>query len=73
MKLFGSKRTGARLAQNRSHYLAQSGSSGRSASAAVQTVSRQSNPLKILAIILAIILVLELCYFFVVHTKNSFI
>lgn len=71
MKLFGSKRSGARLAKNR-----RSGSYDASApkvGTAVAAAQVKKNPLKTLAIILAVVLCLELCYFFAIYTNNSFV
>ena len=78
MKLFGSKRGGARLAKNRSSVSYDpSGypTSGGAAAAVRSTVpaAKAKNPLKVLAIILAIILVCELAYFFVIFTDNKFV
>lgn len=66
LKLFGSARGGARLAKNRGgKYAAVRGR---------QTVrSRRKSPLKVLSIILALILMVEACYFFCVYSQNSFI
>jgi len=75
MKLFGST-GGARLAKNRTAILAGSTSvqhRGSAAAAAAVPTPKKRNPLKVLAIILAVILALELCYFFVIYTENSFI
>ena len=77
MKLFGSKRSGARLAKNRPSVSNESVSyrSVSGGAAAVRTAKpvRTRNPLKILAIILAIILCCELAYFYVIFTDNKFI
>jgi len=73
MKLFGST-GGARLAKNRTAILAGSTSvqhRGSAAAAAAVPTPKKRNPLKVLAIILAIILALELCYFFVVDLTVS--
>ena len=63
MKLFGGA-SGARTAGGRA-----------AAAAAVQSYAapKQRNPLKALAIVLAVILVIEVCYFVAVFSKNSFI
>ena len=64
MKLFGST-GGARLAKNRTAILAGSTSvqyRGSAAAAAAVPTPKKRNPLKILAIILAVILALELCW-----------
>ena len=66
MKLFGSKRSGARLAKNRS------GGSAVSAPAAPRK-TRRRNSLKTLAVVLACLLGLELCYFFCIYTDNAFV
>lgn len=76
MKLFGSSSGGSRLAKNRANYSYDSVSSG--AGAAVRTVpaaskQKKKNPMKRLAIFLAVILALELSYFFVIYTNNKFI
>ena len=62
MKLFGSKRGGSRLAKNRA----------QSHSTAVAAKKRR-NPLKGLAMVLACILFVEVCYFVCVYSQNSFI
>ena len=72
MKLFGSRSSGARLAKNRRSGASYTTSGSGSVSTAV-AVPRKKNPLKPLAIVLALILFCELCYFFVVYTNNSFI
>ena len=59
MKLFGGA-SGARTAGGR-------------AAAVKAAVPKQRNPLKALAIALAVILVLEVCYFICIFSKNSFI
>lgn len=75
MKLFGST-GGARLAKNRAQYSTISPSSGTAAAvrtSAAAPAHKQKNPKKTLSIILAVILALELCYFFAIHTDNAFI
>ena len=78
MKLFGSKGGGARLAKNRPSVSYESTSAYQQAggAAAVRRAApavKARNPLKVLAIILAIILVCELAYFFVIFTDNKFV
>ena len=76
MKLFGSKRGGARLAKNRpsvSYDNASYRSSGGAAAVRSAAPAKVRNPLKVLAIILALILVCELAYFFVIFTDNKFV
>lgn len=77
MKLFGSKRGGARLAKNRPSVSYESPSYQSTGHAAVVRTAapavKAKNPLKVLAIILAIILVCELAYFFVIFTDNKFV
>ena len=77
MKLFGSKRGGARLAKNRPSVSydpsAYQVSGGSAAVRATAPAAKTKNPLKALAIILAIILVCELAYFFVIFTDNKFV
>ncbi len=62
IKLFGSKRSGSRLARNRKHY---------HSSTSVQ--AKRRNPLKPLAIVLFCILFIEICYFTCVYSQNAFI
>ena len=73
MKLFGSKRGGARLAKNRPSVSYDSTSYRSSGSTAARTAAQPRNPLKVLAIILAIILLCEMAYFFVIFTDNKFV
>ena len=77
MKLFGSKRGGARLAKNRPSVsydsTAYQTSGGAAAVRATAPAVKAKNPLKVLAILLAIILVCELAYFFVIFTDNKFV
>ena len=61
IKLFGSKRSGSRLAKNRRAY----------ASAAVP--AKRRNPLKPVAIVLFVLLLIEICYFVCVYSQNAFI
>ena len=70
MKLFGSTRSGARLAKNM-HAAYDQAPSRKSGSVAV--APRKKNPLKTLAVVLAVVLFAEICYFFVVYTNNGFI
>lgn len=67
MKLFGTTKSGARLAKNRS-----TAASYSSTATAVKN-GAQKNKLKPLAIVLAVILTLECCYFFVIYTNNGFV
>ena len=66
MKLFGSTRGGARLAKNRG---------GRYAAVRGKRTSRskRKNPLKALSIVLALLLLVEVCYFVCVYSQNPFI
>ena len=68
MKLFGTTRSGARLAKNRA-----SGNYKTASGSAVATAVPAKNPLKVVALILAVVLFLECCYFFVIYTNNGFI
>ena len=73
MKLFGSKRSGARLAKNRQPYCdtAPAASDG---SVAVEAASQKKrNLFKTVSILLAVVFCLELCYFFVIFTDNKFV
>lgn len=72
MKLFGSTSSGARLAKNRHLGTYSAADQGGSATAAA-VAPQKKNPLKILSIVLAAVLLVELCYFFVVYTDNGFI
>lgn len=69
MKLFGST-GGARLAKNRVGYSAEGVASGGAVAAPAK---KRKTPGKGLAIFLAVVLAMELCYFFVIYTNNSFI
>lgn len=74
MKLFGSTRSGARLAKNRGSVTSDTAASRYGAQAvAAEPAPKKQNRLKPLAIILAIVLALECCYFFVIYTNNGFI
>ena len=75
MKLFGSTSSGARLAQNRgsSAYTATAASPRSTGTAVAEAVPKKRNPLKTFAIILAIVLFVEICYFFAIYTKIPFI
>jgi len=76
VKVFGSKRSGSMLAKNRANpprtYTPQYAAAGSAAVAEAPAV-RKKNPLKVLALILAIILLIEVCYFVCVYSNNSFI
>ena len=76
MKVFGSKRSGSMLAKNRANpprtYTPQYAAAASAAVAEAPAV-RKKNPLKVLALILAIILLIEVCYFVCVYSNNSFI
>ena len=72
MKLFGSTRSGSRLAKNRKSALVQAAASG-GAVAAEPAQARRRNPLKPLAIVLGILLLIEIVYFVCIYSNNSFI
>ena len=72
MKLFGSTRSGSRLAKNRKSALVQAAASG-GAVAAEPAQPRRRNPLKPLAIVLGILLLIEIVYFVCIYSNNSFI
>ena len=72
MKLFGSTRSGPRLAKNRKSALVQAAASG-GAVAAEPAQARRRNPLKPLAIVLGILLLIEIVYFVCIYSNNSFI
>lgn len=71
MKLFGSTSSGARLAKNRRPGASYTTSGNRSSAAVA--APQKKNRLKTLAIVLALVLFCELCYFFVIYTNNGFI
>ena len=77
MKLFGSKRSGSMLAKNRANpprtYNPQNVSVSGGAAVAEAPAVRKKNPLKVLALILAIVLFFEVCYFVCVYSNNGFI
>ena len=74
MKLFGTTRSGARLAKNRGSAAQATAIAHKGAdTAVVDDTPKKHNPLKTFAIILAIVLFLELCYFFAIYTKIPFI
>lgn len=68
MKLFGSTRSGSRLAKNRKVALAAAG-----ADVAVAPPAKRRNPLKGLAIVLGCLLMIEILYFVAIYSDNSFI
>ena len=68
MKLFGSTRSGSRLAKNRKVALAAAG-----ADVAVAAPAKRRNPLKGLAIVLGCLLMIEILYFVAIYSDNSFI
>lgn len=73
IKLFGSKRSGSRLAKNRQRVkAAYAGADGQSV--AVQTApAKTRNPFKPLAIVLACLLLIEILYFVAIFSNNAFI
>ena len=73
MKLFGSTKSGARLAKNRDTYAYGSADHYGQASTATKRKKKKRNPLKVWSIILTVILILEGCYFFAMYTNNPFI
>ena len=73
MKLFGSTRSGSRLAKNRKSALVQAAASSGGAVAAEPAQARRRNPLKPLAIVLGILLLIEIVYFVCIYSNNSFI
>ena len=73
MKLFGSTRSGSRLAKNRKSALVQAAASSGCAVAAEPAQARRRNPLKPLAIVLGILLLIEIVYFVCIYSNNSFI
>lgn len=70
MKLFGTTRSGSRLAKNRRAVLAAAAANGDSV--AVYPAKRR-NPLKVLAIVLGCLLMIEILYFVAIYSNNSFI
>ena len=70
MKLFGSKRSGSRLAKNRKKIQATGGSS---VAVQVAPAKKRRNPLKAVAIVLFCLLVAEILYFTAVYSDNAFI
>ena len=70
MKLFGSTKSGARLAKNRDVYVSSAGS--RNMPSAVVS-KKSSKPFSTLAVFLSIILFLECTYFFLVYTDMPFV
>ena len=73
MKLFGSTKSGARLSKNRGAAVYSATNFGAGVAVKDKTSANKRNRLKPLAIVLAIVLFLECCYFFVIYTDNSFI
>ena len=71
MKLFGTTRSGARLAKNRESYAVPAGNAPRPQQAAA--VSHRSKRLPGLAVLLSVILFLECTYFFLVYTDMPFV
>lgn len=61
IKLFGNKRSGSRLAKNRKAY------------AAAAAPAKRRSPLKPVAIVLSVLLVIEVCYFVCVYSQIPFI
>ncbi len=72
MKLFGSTRSGSRLANNRAKAQAAAGA-GTVAVVKKSKARKKRNPLKTLAIVLACFLVIEILYFTAIFSKNPFI
>ncbi len=76
IKLFGSTKTGARLAENRNvapiSPMPEEAVSGESIAVAEAPVKKR-NPLKILALVLGCVLFVELCYFFCVYSQSAFV
>lgn len=74
MKLFGSKSSGARLAKNRQPYQQDTTPAVSNGTVAVEAAPKKKRtPFKAVAILLAVVLCLELCYFFVIFTNNKFV
>lgn len=75
IKLFGTSKSGARLAENRTMVAAAVGAAAGEATVAVAEPApkKRRNPLKVLALVLGCILFVELCYFFCVYSQNSFV
>lgn len=72
MKLFGSTRSGSRLAKNRAQAQTVSGN-GAVAVRQKSRVKKRRNPLKPLAIVLGCLLVIEILYFTAIFSQNAFI
>ena len=76
MKLFGSKRSGSRLAKNRQKMQAAGGAAPQQSRAvAVREAPKKKrrNPLKAVAIVLGCLLVIEILYFTAIFSNNAFI
>ena len=70
MKLFGSTKSGARLAKNRDAYVYPAGSHN---SPSVAAARKKNKPYPALAVFLSIVLFLECTYFFLVYTDMPFV